>query len=169
MFKYLAKALFWGKERCLPFQGGVFREGFHCTANLHVYNTSGIQIPCPVLYMQWLKCVYVYLVLQHPTPVQMQAIPCILGGRDVIVLAETVSVFHFRYPCPGPAGLCVLSTPILNIHSVYSVAFLMSCVSSGARRPFHHGILLWVKHDLKLKLLPTYVYSDYVEKLLPIF
>lgn len=29
--------------------------------------------------------------MQVPTPVQMQAIPCIMAGRDGIVLAETVS------------------------------------------------------------------------------
>ncbi|CAI8050641.1 ATP-dependent RNA helicase dbp2 [Geodia barretti] len=37
---------------------------------------------------------------EHPTPVQMQAIPCILGGRDVIVLAETGSGKTLSYCLP---------------------------------------------------------------------
>ena len=40
----------------------------------------------------------VMCVLQHPTPVQMQVIPCILDGRDLIVLAETVSVSIYFHP-----------------------------------------------------------------------
>ena len=76
-------------ERC-PLPASNF-EDFHLPQHtLALIHRLGYKVW--TVEIEILSCpIYIYLwPMQHPTPVQMQAIPCITAGRDAIVLAETV-------------------------------------------------------------------------------
>lgn len=124
----------------LRWQNGIEIQGENCPKPITSFND--LDLPAELQH---------YLALngyERPTPIQMQAMSCVMSGRDIIGLAETGSgktlgyslplcmFLKTRDPClPGEAPVALILTPTRELMRQVSdhVSSLLNCLTSKPR------------------------------------